>query len=153
MPEATANRWAGAPPNGLDVLRRNRVAMLSLAFVLAVALAAVVIPFFLHGDLKKPGNDSFFRPLTAAGNGTSYHLLGTDVNALDSFGNDGLGRCVLDARQIIGEPLLPELAQDLERVFAVLLAAGADLGRVDSRFESTLAERFADEPVGRFLRV
>lgn len=77
---------------------------------------------------------------------------GADVTALDSFGNDGLARAVLDARQLIHEPLRLELAQDLGRVFAFLLSAGADLERVHPSFGSTLAECFVDEPVGQFLR-
>lgn len=77
---------------------------------------------------------------------------GADVTALDSAGNDGLARAVLDARQVIEEPLIPELAQDLDRVFKLLITAGADLARVHPNLRSTLAEFFADEPVGQFLR-
>ena len=76
---------------------------------------------------------------------------GADVTALDSAGNDGLARAVLDARQVIEEPLLPELAQDLDRVFKLLITAGADLARVHPNLKSTLAKFFADEPVAQFL--
>ena len=77
---------------------------------------------------------------------------GADLRAVDSFGNDALGRAVLDARQVIDEPLLPELDQDLGRVFALLISAGADLDRVDPKSGRTLAEQFAGEPVAQFLR-
>ncbi len=57
------SRWTGSPPNGWQVLRRNRVAMISLWFVVAVALFAVVTPFFLREAMKKVSEDSFFPPL------------------------------------------------------------------------------------------
>jgi oligopeptide transport system permease protein len=85
MPEAATNRWQGAPPNGMDVLRRNRVAMFSLWFLVAVALCAFIVPFFLSDAVKQVSEDSFFPPLSTSADGTRYHLLGTDVNGQDLF--------------------------------------------------------------------
>jgi ankyrin repeat protein len=81
--------------------------------------------------------------------------MGADVNALDSYGNDGLKRAVLDARSILDDkllPLLPDLELDLRRIFALLIAAGADLERADPRFGQSVAQQVAGDTVGRFLR-
>ena len=86
MPEAAANRWSGAQPNGWQVLQRNRVAMISLWFVGLVALAAIIIPFFLPEYMKaSTGDDTFFRPLQRSADGARIHLLGTDLNGRDLF--------------------------------------------------------------------
>lgn len=85
MPEATANRWQGAPPNGWQVLRRNKVAMASLWFVVAVSLFAFVTPLFLPPQVKMVSEDSFFPPLSASPDGMRHHVLGTDVNGQDLF--------------------------------------------------------------------
>jgi len=85
MAEPAANRWQGAPPNGWDVLRRNRVAMASLYFLVIVALAAIIIPFFMPPELKKAGEDTFAPPMTRMAPDRPYHLLGTDVNGQDLF--------------------------------------------------------------------
>jgi oligopeptide transport system permease protein len=85
MPDAAASRWTGAPPNGWQVLRRNRVAMISLGFVVAVALFAVVTPFFLPEAIKKSGEDAFFAPMQRSADGARLHLLGTDLNGRDLF--------------------------------------------------------------------
>jgi hypothetical protein len=77
--------------------------------------------------------------------------LGADVLALDSHGNPALGRALLDACQVIDEPILPDLASDLTRVFDLLLASGADVYHVDPRVTRTLLETFRSEPVGRFI--
>jgi hypothetical protein len=76
---------------------------------------------------------------------------GADLNAIDSYGNPASHRAVLDARQIIDEPILPALTVDLDRVFALLLAAGADPDWIDPRAGQTIAQRYADDPVARFL--
>ena len=85
MAEAVTNRWSGSRPNGWEVLKRNRVAMISLAFLVMLVLAAVVVPFFLNDAIKQPTTDQFFRPGTTSVDGTRYHLLGTDVNGNDLF--------------------------------------------------------------------
>src|SRR5688572_26529323 len=84
MPEATAHRWQGAPPNGWQVLRRNRVAMVSLWFLVAVALFAFVTPLFMDAQTKMVSEDSFDPPAWCAG-ASQRHLLGTDVNGQDLF--------------------------------------------------------------------
>ncbi|HSJ03382.1 MAG: ABC transporter permease [Verrucomicrobium sp.] len=80
----TSNRWSGAPPNGWQVLRRNRVAMFCFWYLLFVALAAVLIPFFLPEQIKVVSENSFLPPSWCEG-GLSQHLLGTDVNGQDLF--------------------------------------------------------------------
>jgi oligopeptide transport system permease protein len=89
MPEAAAHRWQGAPPNGWQVLRRNRVAMLCLWFLVAVALFAFVAPLFLDEAVKRESDDSLVPPLTRVVNPetnvTRYHILGTDLNGQDLF--------------------------------------------------------------------
>lgn len=85
MAEAPTNRFTGTPPNGWQVLRRNPVAMISLYFMIAVALFAVVTPFFLSDAIKDVSNDQFFRPLQTSVDGKRFHLLGTDLNGRDLF--------------------------------------------------------------------
>lgn len=77
--------------------------------------------------------------------------LGADPNATDSLGNPALMRAALDARQVLDEPALPDLAEDLERVFALLRHAGSNFEWVDPRFGIPIREHYAGEPVGRFL--
>jgi hypothetical protein len=76
---------------------------------------------------------------------------GADPGKLDSAGNPALMRAILDARQIADEPILPELVSDLERIFELLIQAGASPDWIDPRFGQSIAERFTSEPVGRFL--
>lgn len=85
MAEAAGNRWQGAPPNGWQVLRRNRVAMTSLWFLVAVAIFAFITPLFLSEGVKAVSEDSFFPPMSRSQDGTRFHLLGTDVNGQDLF--------------------------------------------------------------------
>jgi oligopeptide transport system permease protein len=82
MAEASTSRWTGAPPNGWQVLRRNRVAMISLWFVVAVALFAMVTPFCMSEATKNVGAATFQPPAWCEG-GSRDHLLGTDANGRD----------------------------------------------------------------------
>lgn len=86
MPDAVAtpNRWTGTPPNGWQVLRRNRVAMLCFWYLVVVALAAIVVPVFLPDEVKMVSENSYVPPSWCEG-GISRHLLGTDVNGQDLF--------------------------------------------------------------------
>ena len=84
MPEVATHRWSGSPPNGWQVLRRNRVAMIALVFVFAVAVFAIVTPFCLSDATKKVGTETFLPPTWCEGGG-SAHLLGTDANGRDLF--------------------------------------------------------------------
>lgn len=85
MPDAVASRWTESPPNGWEILRRNKVAMVCLGFVIAVVLFAVVTPFLLNDNLKRESDDSFFRPMQRSEDGLRFHLLGTDLNGRDLF--------------------------------------------------------------------
>jgi oligopeptide transport system permease protein len=87
MPEAVAHRWQGAPPNGWQVLRRNRVAMGCLWFLVAVALFAFLAPLFLSDSVKRESDDSLAPPMTRVVDekGSRYHILGTDLNGQDLF--------------------------------------------------------------------
>lgn len=97
MPEAADNRWQGAPPGGWAVLRRNRVAMLALWFLVAVGVVAVGVPMLLPDSIKQVSEDAFVGPLSRSSSGTGFHLLGTDVN-----GNDLFYRLLTGARVSLG---------------------------------------------------
>lgn len=80
--------------------------------------------------------------------------MGADVNALDSAGNGGLARALLDAKSIVEEPLLPllpDLEHDIRRVFSLLIADGAVPTGSTPDSETSWAQRFVNEPVGRLL--
>jgi oligopeptide transport system permease protein len=81
----TATRWTGSPPNGWDVLKRNRVAMVSLWFLVFVALAAIIIPFCLPDEIKGVSDAQFREPMSKSVDGKHIHYLGTDVNGQDLF--------------------------------------------------------------------
>lgn len=85
MPEVAINRWSGSPPNGWQVLRRNRVAMLSLWFIGFVALAGIIIPFLLPDSIKEVGPNIFMSPGWKAAQDAPRHWLGTDANGRDLF--------------------------------------------------------------------
>ncbi len=74
-----------------------------------------------------------------------------DPSATDSYGNPALMRAILDSRQVLHDLALPDRDADLRRVFALLLAAGADPEWIDSRRGLRLADLFADEAVSEFL--
>lgn len=85
--------------------------------------------------------------------------LGADVNAQDSYGNAGMDRACLQARQILPRPnsddrvLTDELRNDLGRIFALLKLSGADMSyTAPSAFGKTYAEQYADEAIGFFLQ-
>ena len=84
MPDTAASRWSAPPPNGWQVLRRNRVAMISLWFMIAVALFAIIMPFCLHEETKNVSGATFRPPAWCEG-GSRAHLLGTDANGRDLF--------------------------------------------------------------------
>jgi ankyrin repeat protein len=76
---------------------------------------------------------------------------GADLNAKDTFGNPPLIRAVLDARQVLSEPDLIELQEDLHRIFDLLLRAGADAHWVDPRTTRRMLDDLDGHPVRQFL--
>ena len=139
MPEIPrqANRTAVAnpPPSGWSVLRQNRAAMVALTFVTMVAVAAVVIPFFLPEALKQVSEDSFAEPFTTSVDGKRFHLLGTDLN-----GNDLFYRLLAGAQVSLGVGLVGALVSlVIGGIYGMI--SGYVGGRVDAlmmRFVDTL---------------
>ena len=85
MAEA-GSRWQGTRPDGWALLKRNRPAMVSLAFLAFIALVSVTVPWMLPQELKEPSSGTFLHPLEhAVGHPTVIHLCGTDVNGQDLF--------------------------------------------------------------------
>jgi len=88
---------------------------------------------------------------------------GADVSAVNTHGGSALGYAAGQARQhlprykhgdpgwVDPKPLNDELVDDLNRIFDLLLANGADPARVEPPFGKPLDEYYAAEPVGRFL--
>ena len=66
-------------PDGWALLRRNRVAMLSLYTLGFLALAAIVGPMLMPEALKSTSDGQFLPPRSGE------HLLGTDLNGQDLF--------------------------------------------------------------------
>jgi peptide/nickel transport system permease protein/oligopeptide transport system permease protein len=82
MPEApkSLNR-----PDGWAIVQRNRPAMISLVFLIAIVLIAFTVPFFLPASLKSTSSDAFLPPLTKGLETPVWHLCGTDKNGQDLF--------------------------------------------------------------------
>lgn len=88
---------------------------------------------------------------------------GADISATNTHGGSALGFAANQARQYLPrckygdpewvdpKPLNDELVDDLNRIFDLLLAHGADPAGVEPPFGKPLVECFAAEPVGRFL--
>lgn len=72
-------------PDGWSIVRRNRPAMLSLAFLIVVVLLAFSLPFILPEALKTTSNGAFLPPLSRGVDAPVTHLLGTDKNGQDLF--------------------------------------------------------------------
>jgi oligopeptide transport system permease protein len=96
MPEAAAPASI-ARPDGWQVLKRNRPALIALGFLAALSFIAIVVPLLLPETLKLTSRDSFVPPSTA-------HFLGTDVN-----GQDMLYRLLSGARVSLGVGLVGAL--------------------------------------------
>jgi ankyrin repeat protein len=78
---------------------------------------------------------------------------GADVRAQDSYGNNCLMRAALDAHQIVSrrDDTTRDTVEDITRVFALLVARGADPDEATSKRES-VAEAYAGTPVEPLLR-
>jgi oligopeptide transport system permease protein len=96
MPEAAAPASI-ARPDGWQVLKRNRAALIALGFLVGLSLIAIVVPVLLPEALKVTSSESFVPPSTA-------HFLGTDVN-----GQDMLYRVLSGARVSLGVGLIGAL--------------------------------------------
>ena len=73
MPEASASHAVARRPDGWSRVRRNRPAMLSLAFLALVVALALAVPPLLPDHLKGTG-EGLFQPPPAAGSYTSTVL-------------------------------------------------------------------------------
>lgn len=86
-----------ARPDGWQILRRNRAAIIALWFLAGLSIVAIVVPMLLPAALKATSSESFVAPSGA-------HLLGTDVN-----GQDMLYRLLSGARVSLGVGLVGAL--------------------------------------------
>lgn len=75
----------GKEPNGWVVLRRNRAAVVSLWFIVALSVAAIVLPWLLPAELKRPSDATFLPPMQVSPEHGRLHLFGTDINGQDVF--------------------------------------------------------------------
>ncbi|OYW74825.1 MAG: ABC transporter permease [Verrucomicrobia bacterium 12-59-8] len=103
MPEAAAPASI-ARPDGWQILKRNRAALIALGFLAGLSLIAVVVPMLLPAELKATSSASFVPPLQHAVETHALHLLGTDVN-----GQDMLYRVLSGARVSLGVGLIGAL--------------------------------------------
>ena len=85
MPEATIQAPALHRPDGWEIVRRNRPAMLSLVFLAGMVVLAFTVPFFLPEALKTTSQGVFLPPLSAGAEAPVMHLCGTDKNGQDLF--------------------------------------------------------------------
>lgn len=81
---------------------------------------------------------------------------GANVDAVDSRGNSSLHRAVADAEQVLPsrdpeEAVDPAFAQNLTRIFGLLVASGADPDRVEPQLSSSVSDFYGEDLVGRFL--
>jgi oligopeptide transport system permease protein len=72
-------------PDGWDIVRRNRPAMISLVFLAVIVLIAFSVPFFLPAALKTTSNGAFLPPMSAGVDAPVTHVCGTDKNGQDLF--------------------------------------------------------------------
>lgn len=82
MPEAPKSL---SRPDGWAIVQRNRPAMISLVFLIAIVWIAFTVPFFLPASLKSTSSDAFLPPLTKGLETPVLHLCGTDKNGQDLF--------------------------------------------------------------------
>lgn len=86
MPDAAPTAAAALTrPGGWAIVRRNRPAMISLAFLGLLVVIAFTLPFCLSDSLKTTSNSAFLPPLARDAESGALHLCGTDVNGQDLF--------------------------------------------------------------------
>jgi oligopeptide transport system permease protein len=124
MPDAAAPARI-ARPDGWQILKRNRAAIIALGFLAGLSLIAIVVPMLLPESLKVTSSDSFVPP-------SSQHFLGTDVN-----GQDMLYRVLAGARVSLGVGLVGAL---ISLVIGTLygMISGYAGGRVDALMMRTV---------------
>lgn len=118
MPEAAAPARI-ARPDGWQILKRNRAALIALGFLVVLSLIAIVAPMLLPAELKVTSSASFVPP-------SLKHLCGTDVN-----GQDMLYRLLAGARVSLGVGLVGAL---ISLVIGTLygMISGYAGGRIDA---------------------
>ncbi len=128
MAEAVKNSAGGfgGRPGGWRILKRNRAAMLALAFLAALAVLAVALPWLLPAALHETSAGTFLPPLSAGAEAGVTHWLGTDVN-----GQDLLYRLAGGARVSLGVGIAGAL---ISLVVGTLygMVSGFAGGRVDA---------------------
>ncbi len=108
-----------ARPDGWQILKRNRAAVIALCFLLGLSLIAIVVPGLLPEALKLTSSESFVAP-------SSAHFLGTDVN-----GQDMLYRLLSGARVSLGVGLAGAFISLIIGTLYGMISGYAG-GRVDS---------------------
>ncbi|MFC5453912.1 ABC transporter permease [Prosthecobacter fluviatilis] len=103
MPEGAAPASI-ARPDGWQILKRNRAALIALGFLACLSLLAIVVPMLLPAELKGTSSASFVPPLQHAVESRTLHVFGTDVN-----GQDMLYRLLSGARVSLGVGLVGAL--------------------------------------------
>ena len=131
MPEAAAPASI-ARPDGWQILKRNRAALIALGFLVGLSLIAVVVPVLLPAELKVTSSASFVPPMQHAVETHATHLLGTDVN-----GQDMLYRLLSGARVSLGVGLVGAL---ISLVIGTLygMISGYAGGRIDGVMMRTI---------------
>ena len=124
MPDAAAPTRI-ARPDGWQILKRNRAAIIALGFLAGLSLIAIVVPMLLPASLKVTSSASFVPP-------SSQHFLGTDVN-----GQDMLYRLLAGARVSLGVGLVGAL---ISLVIGTLygMISGYAGGRIDALMMRTV---------------
>ncbi len=125
MPEAVAPARI-ARPDGWQILKRNRAALVALGFLVGLSLIAIVVPMLLPAALKGTSSASFVPPMQHATETSMQHVLGTDVN-----GQDMLYRLLSGARVSLGVGLVGALISLIIGTLYGMISGYAG-GRVDA---------------------
>lgn len=131
MPDAAAPARI-ARPDGWQILKRNRAAIIALGFLAVLSFIAIVVPMLLPESLKTTSSASFVPPMQRAVETSALHVLGTDVN-----GQDMLYRILAGARVSLGVGFVGAL---ISLVIGTLygMISGYAGGRVDALMMRTV---------------